>query len=41
MYTVTITKTKIVHEFKDRMMAKAFAKAQRKLGNYCFLQYPK
>jgi len=41
MYKVTITSTGVVHEFDDRQKAKMFAKAQRKLGNYCFLQYPK
>jgi len=41
MYKVIITKTKIVHEFKDRMMAKEFANDLRKQGIWCFLQYPK
>ena len=41
MYKVIITSAGTVYEFTDRKEAKAFAKAQRKQGNYCFLQYPK
>jgi len=41
MYRVTITSTGVVHEFKNRMMAKEFAKDLRRQGIWCFLQYPK
>jgi len=41
MYTVTITETKAIHSFDDRKEAKAFAKALRKRGVWCFLQFPK